>query len=128
MTRETPYPFQRHLGFAITDWSADYCALEQPMLDHLGNRNGILHGGAIATLLDTAMGYAGCWTGTEALCKSVTLSLNVNFIAQARGQVVRAEGRKTGGGRRTFFADSRLLDDDGTLVASATGVFRYINS
>ncbi|WP_238367540.1 PaaI family thioesterase [Mesobacterium pallidum] len=127
MMVEDPYPFQRHLGFSITDWAEDTCTLEQPMLEHLGNRNGILHGGAIATLLDTSMGYAGCWTGTEQVRKTVTLSLNVNYIAQARGTIVRATGRKTGGGRKTFFAESRLTDEDGTLVASATGVFRYIS-
>ena len=127
MTTEAPYPFQRHLGFTITGWAEGSCTVEQPMLDHLGNRNGILHGGAIATLLDTAMGYSGCWTGDETIRKTVTLSLNVNYIAQARCQVVRATGHKTGGGRKTFFAESRLLDEDGTLVATATGVFRYIS-
>ena len=28
---EDPYPFQRHLGFYITDWREDYARFELPL-------------------------------------------------------------------------------------------------
>jgi len=31
----------------------------------------------------------------------------------------------TGGGRRPYFAEATVHDDTGTLIATATGVFRY---
>lgn len=123
---EPTYPFQEHLGFELVAWEPDYCRLELPMAQYLMNRSGILHGGVHATLLDTAMGYAGCYTGdVNAPQNAMTLSLNVNYLAQAAGDLLIAEGWRTGGGKSTFFAEAQVRDSLGTLVSSATGVFRF---
>ncbi len=124
--REPPYPFQAHLGFSIDEWTQDYCRLSQPMLDHLGNRYGIPHGGVIATLLDTALGYSVCYTGDPDNKQLVmTLALNVQYLSVARGQTLIAEGRKIGGGRTVAFAEGQIKDEHGTLVATATANFKY---
>ncbi len=123
---EPPYPLQAHLGFEITAWRADHCTLRLPLEPFLMNRYGIPHGGIYATLIDTAMGFAGCYTGDRDDPQlAMTLSLNVNFLAPARGRLLLAEGRRTGGGRSSFFAEARVTDDAGTLCATGTGVFRY---
>ena len=124
--REPPYPFQAHLGFTIDDWAPDYCRLTQPMLGHLGNRYGIPHGGVMATLLDTALGFAVCFTGDRDDKQLVmTLSLNVQYHSVARGEILIAEGRKTGGGKSVAFAEGEIKDETGTLIATATAVFKY---
>ena len=124
--REPPYPFQIHLGFSIEEWSLDYCRLSQPMLDHLGNRDGFPHGGAMATLLDTAMGYSISFTGDpNVITRLVTLSLNVQYLSIARGQTLIAEGFKIGGGRTIAFTEGRIKDEQGTLIATATANFKY---
>ena len=126
---EPPYPFQETLGFAITEWSEGNCTLTQPLLGHLGNRYGILHGGVHATLLDTAMGFAVSYTGDPENKQLVmTLSLNVSYLGVASGEKVIATGRKTGGGRSTAFAEGEIRDTEGNLLATATGVFRYRGS
>jgi uncharacterized protein (TIGR00369 family) len=123
--REGPYPFQRLVGFTLTAWSDGFARIELPLAEAHMNRQGLPHGGLHATLLDTAMGYAGCYTGDAADRRlALTLSLTVNYLGQARGGPLRAEGRVTGGGRRTYFAEGTVRDGDGTPVASATGVFR----
>ena len=123
---EPIYPFQRHLGYHLTGWSKDYARFEIPIEEFLGNRYGIVHGGVHALMCDTAMGYSGCWTGDPADKRlGMTLSMNVNFLGQAKGGTLIAEGFRTGGGRKTFFAEARLRDELGTDIASATGVFRY---
>jgi uncharacterized protein (TIGR00369 family) len=124
--REARYALQAHLGFDLTGWSEDWARVELPVGDHLTNRQGLVHGGVHATLLDTAMGYAGCYTGDPGLRRmALTLSLTVNYLSQIKGMRLVAEARRTGGGRSTFFAEGTLRDDAGTLVATATGVFRY---
>lgn len=124
--REPAYPFQAHLGFTIDDWSDGYCRLSQPMEDHLGNRYGIPHGGAIASLLDTALGYAVCYTGDPNDKQLVmTLALNVQFLSVARGQTLITEGRKTGGGKSVAFAEGEVRDEHGTIIATATANFKY---
>ncbi|MDU8928130.1 PaaI family thioesterase [Alisedimentitalea sp. MJ-SS2] len=124
--REPPYPFQAHLGFTIDEWNQDYCRLSQPMVPHIGNRYGIPHGGVLATLLDTAAGYAVCYTGDRDNKQLVmTLSLNVQYHSVARGEMLIAEGRKTGGGKSVAFADAEITDENGTKIATATAVFKY---
>lgn len=126
---EDPYAFQSLLGFRMTDWSEDYARFELPVTEALGNRYGIPHGGVYATLLDTVMGFAACYTGDpENRRLAMTLSLNVNYLAQPAGSLLIAEGRRTGGGRKSFFADALITDDIGIKVATGTGVFRYRSS
>ena len=123
---EDPYEFQKLLGFELVDWSEGFARFELPLTDKLGNRYGIPHGGVYASILDTAMGFAGCFTGSAQDRRlAMTLSLNVNFLAQPKGGMLIAEGRRTGGGRKSYFAEAVVLDDTGEKVATGTGVFRY---
>ncbi|PJE27884.1 uncharacterized domain 1-containing protein [Pseudooceanicola antarcticus] len=122
---EDPYPLQSHLGFRITEWRENYARFELPMEEFLMNRYGILHGGVHSMMCDTAMGFAGCYTGDpEARNLAMTLNLSVNFLAQTRGKLLIAEGFRTGGGAKTFFAEAKISDETGVLAATGTGVFR----
>jgi len=123
---EDPYAYQKLLGIEMRDWRADYALFALPIEEHIMNRHGNPHGGAHASLLDTVMGYAGCWTGDpdkRQMC--LTLSLNIQYISRPLGKVFLAEGFKTGGGRSTFFAEGVVKDETGELVAKGSGVFRY---
>lgn len=124
--REEPYAFAAHLGMSMVAWSDGYARFELPWEPFLSNRHGNPHGGVHASILDTAMGYAGCWKGDpDARQMALTLSLNVQYLSRPRGRLFIAEGWKTGGGKSTFFAEAVLKDDTGELLAKATGVFRY---
>jgi uncharacterized protein (TIGR00369 family) len=124
--REAASALQTHLGFALTGWADGWARVELPVGPHLGNRHGMVHGGIHATLLDTAMGYSGCYTGDPARrITALTLSLTVNYLSPVRGLHLIAEGTRSGGGRSTFFASGRLTDETGAEIASATGVFRH---
>jgi uncharacterized protein (TIGR00369 family) len=126
---ESPYAFARLIGMELVSWTRDRAVLGLPIRPEIGNRHGIPHGGVHAAMLDTAMGYAGCYTGDrDARRYCLTLNLNVNYIGRAQGAALTATGLRTGGGRKTFFAEGRLTDETGALVASATGVFRYVGA
>lgn len=123
---EDSYPLQQHLGFQMTAWQPDYARIEVPLTKVLMNRQGLPHGGVHATLLDSAMGFAGCYTGDpDRRQMALTLSLTVNYLAQAEGSHLIAEGWRVGGGRKTYFAEGKVSDALGTVIATATGVFRY---
>nr|WP_306418214.1 PaaI family thioesterase [Sagittula sp. MA-2] len=124
--REGPYAFSALLGMEMADWRQDYARFELPLADKLMNRHGNPHGGVYASLLDTIMGYAGCWTGDRdrrQMC--LKLNLNVQFISRPKGEMLIGEGFRTGGGKSTFFAEGVLKDETGEVVAKGTGVFRY---
>jgi len=123
---EDPYEFQKLIGFQITRWEVDTAEVTLPLETKHTNRYGIPHGGIHATLMDTAMGFSGCFTGeAEDKKLAMTLSLTVNYVGPIKGKTLIATGRKVGGGAKTFFAEGRIEDDLGNLVATATGTFRY---
>lgn len=124
--REDPYPLEAHLGYSLTVWEKDHAVVELPLAPHLANRQGLPHGGIHATLMDTAMGYAGCFTGDARTPQmALTLSLTVNYLSRPKGSRLIADAHRTGGGKSTFFAASEVRDDLGEVIATATGVFRY---
>jgi uncharacterized protein (TIGR00369 family) len=120
------YPLQELLGFRLAEWRRDYARVELPLDARLENRQGLPHGGVHATLLDSAMGYSGCFSeDPDSPVLALTLSLTVNFLSRPRGGVLIAEGWRRGGGRSTYFAEGRVRDDTGAAIASGSGVFRY---
>jgi uncharacterized protein (TIGR00369 family) len=124
--REDPYEYQKLIGFEIVDWGPDTCTLHLPLATKHANRYGIPHGGVHATLLDTVMGFAGCYTGDPAHPQmAMTLALTVQYLSRPKTDLLIAVGRKTGGGRKTFFAEATVTDSGGEIVAKGTATFRY---
>ncbi|MGR3571845.1 PaaI family thioesterase [Brevirhabdus sp.] len=125
-TPPAPYAFQKLLGFEIGEWRPDYCRLRLELRAEHGNRSALPHGGLHATLLDSAMGFAGCFSpDPDHDIHAMTLTLNVNFLSRPEGGILIAQGWRIGGGKRTFFAEARIADETGHLVATGSGAFRY---
>ena len=126
--RDNRSPFQELMGYRLESWSPDYAALTYEILPQHLNRTGRLHGGVLASLLDTAAGFAGCYCATPGEKRTtVTLTLSVNFVAAASAGTLLIESRRTGGGRSVFFADATVKDAEGRLIATGSGSFKYLN-
>jgi uncharacterized protein (TIGR00369 family) len=85
------------------------------------NPMGTMHGGIVATLVDTAMGCAVS-SMLPAGASFTTLELKTNFvraISQTTGRVY-AEGRVVHSGGRVATTEARVHDDNGALYAHAT--------
>ena len=119
--------FAALVGYRIADWSLGRASVALQVAPAHLNRSGILHGGVLTTLIDTACGYSGCYCDTPGRARrAMTLQLNTQFLAAAQaGQQLTARARTTGGGRSVFFADCTVHADDGTLVGRGDGVFKY---
>lgn len=78
----------------------------------------IVHGGLVATLLDTAMGGA-CWSTLEEGETFLTADLHVEYLRSARPGTLRAEGRVVHRTRRVVFCAGELYDAEGEHLASA---------
>ena len=88
---------------------------------HAYNPIGTVHGGYIATLLDSACGCA-CHSKLAADQAYTTLELKVAYhkaVTKDTG-LVRAEARILSIGRRAAFTEAKLVDAKGRLLASAT--------
>lgn len=77
----------------------------------------IVHGGLVATLLDTAMGGA-CWTLLEDGETFLTADLHVEFLRSARPGTLRAEGKVVHRTKRVVFCAAELYDASREHLAS----------
>ncbi len=93
--------------------------------DRHRNLLGIVHGGVIATLADTATGLA-YRTVLEPGTQHVTTQLSVTYLAPGRGGRVLARGRVLKRGRRTGYAEADVLDGEGRLLARAAALFAIL--
>ncbi len=120
---------QRLVGYVIDVGHEDGCARCWLDLDkqHL-NRHDVLHGGIATMLLDSASGATGSMTVDPlGLAPFLSVSLNVQFVAPGRPGRVTAMGRITGGGKSLKFISSELRHEDGTLIATSSGVFKRVS-
>ncbi|MEM8839470.1 MAG: PaaI family thioesterase, partial [Pseudomonadota bacterium] len=90
------------------------------------NRAETLHGGIMATLLDVACGYeANLVPKPDKDTFMVTVSLTTNFIAAGkRGDDLLATATTVGGGRSVKYVQGALYNQDGKVIATASGIFR----
>ena len=119
---------QRLLGYSIDIGQPDRGARCRLVVDdrHM-NRHGVLHGGIAALLLDNACGATASLTVDDTGRRPfLTISLNTDFVGAGHAGGVTATGRVVGGGRSLRFVEAQLVHDDGTLIATASGVFKLV--
>ena len=107
-------PFAKELGIEIVDLRLDHAELRLPWSPRLATMGEVVHGGAIATLLDTA-GMAAAWsddTVPENLA-GATVSMSVSFAAAARATDLTARATVVRRGRSLCFCEVTVTDADG---------------
>jgi uncharacterized protein (TIGR00369 family) len=116
-----PPPIAVLLGLAMTEVGDGRIVFSMHPGEHLHNPIGMVHGGALATLLDTAMGCAVQTTLAAGQAYS-TLDLQVRFVRPvvAGGPLLRCEGTVVHRGRRIVTGEGRVVDDTGRLYAHGT--------
>lgn len=121
-----PGGFQKLIGYDIAEWRAGHAVLTIDLGQHHGNRHGLAHGGVLMTLLDAACTRAGAVDPESGeIRRAATVSMTTNFVRPAMDCRLTAVGRKTGGGRRIFFAAADIFDEDKNLVATGVATCRY---
>ena len=119
---------QRMVGYTLDVGQPDRRARCRLVLNERHtNRHGVLHGGIAAMLLDSACGATASLTVDDSGRRPfLTISLTVDFVGAGRPGGVTATGRVVGGGRSLLFVAGDLVHDDGTLIATASGVFKRV--
>lgn len=94
--------------------------------DHLGNDNlGIVHGGAMMTFADMALGCAVGHTN-DFKANFVTTHLSVNFVAAGRvGQLITCNPEVVRMTSSLVFTRG-LIEAEGKVLASAEGIFKRL--
>ena len=119
---ELPYaPIGETLDFLPVEIEPGRAVFQgRPMFRHY-NPLGTVHGGWIATLLDSCVGCA-VHSALPAGKGYTTVELKINYVRAVTTQVqlVRAEGKVIHLGGRMATADGRLVGPDGKLYAHAS--------
>jgi uncharacterized protein (TIGR00369 family) len=84
------------------------------------NPNGVLHGGVLMALLDTAMGHAVSEIVMPQGRINAAAQLNINFLEPIRTGVVRARATVIKIGKRSAVAEGRATNEAGVVVGIAT--------
>jgi uncharacterized protein (TIGR00369 family) len=116
-------PFEDYVGLTLESVGGGAARLSVPFRLCLANGGGVLHGGVLTTLADTAVAMAIKSLLPEGTIFATT-ELQTSFLAPVTAGTVTATARVSGPEGRTFHGDAELYDGAGTLVARFRSVFR----
>ena len=108
------------LGYRSAGETERGVALEWDATDEYSFLHGerrVVHGGMVATLLDTAMGYV-CVSRLTGDSAFLTADLRVEFYRVAAPGRLRAEAEVVHESRRAVFCAATLYDSEGALLAA----------
>jgi len=114
-------PFYRHLGMTMVEYDEGTSVLTMPFESFLSNMYGIAHGGAIASIADSACGLALA-SKLEEGQTAVTVDLRINYISPFSGGKLVARGEVIHKGSTTSIEFARLTQDESRLVGIAMAV------
>jgi uncharacterized protein (TIGR00369 family) len=121
-------PFARRLGMEFVEASEGYARIRLRYQDENSTAGKALHGGALASLIDTT-GAMAAWTTAEIATPRYfgsTVAVNVNYLSGAIGEDVVAEGRILKRGKEIIYTDVRVVNGEGKLLAQGTVVYRIV--
>lgn len=113
--------FSRLLGIRILRAENGEAELRMAMQEQMLNLHGRMHGGALYSLIDTALGQAShSLFGGEA--GSMTLECKVNYIRGVEAGEVICHARVLNAGRKVHVLEARVEQGD-KLIATAQATF-----
>lgn len=113
-------PLVGHLGMELVDVDDGTAELRLPFRDELTTIGRVVHGGAIASLIDTAA-MAAAWAGADVpdTLRGSTVALSINYLAPAEAEDVTASARVVRRGRRLQTVHVDAYTASGAHVATA---------
>jgi uncharacterized protein (TIGR00369 family) len=119
-------PFARLLGIELGELRRGAATLHLEARDELKRNRGILHGGVVASLADTAAAFA-ILTTSEAGQATTTVDLTVHYLRPLAGGRATARARVLRAGRRILTISVEVLDENKALAATALASFIRLN-
>lgn len=111
--------YSTYLGIEDVEATPDRVVYRMPVTEQLANRNGVLHGGALMSLVDHTGGTVA-FLNRPAGRTTVTLEGKTNFFRFARvGDVVTAVGRPLHAGRTTVVVQVTTTREDGKELSAS---------
>ncbi|MCH8994058.1 MAG: PaaI family thioesterase [Chloroflexi bacterium] len=121
-------PYMKHLGMEFIEAGEGYAKLRLRYQKENSTAADALHGGAVASLIDTT-GAMAAWTTAEIATPRYfgsTVGITVNYLSAVIGEDCYAEGRVLKRGKEVIYNEVRVTNDAGKLLAQGTVIYRII--
>ena len=119
-------PFVEMIGGRLDEWREGYVRMSLTLEEHHTNPNGVMHGGVITTMMDSALGAAlGALRGEAARRDPhATVEMNASFLSGARpGDRIVVEGRVIRMGKTIAFGEAEARRNGDHLIAKGRLAF-----
>ena len=118
-------PYVSHLGIQLTDMQTDMATLTLPFTGSLVTIGTTVHGGAIASLIDTAATVAA-WSNDilPSNIRGTTVGLTVTYLAPAQSEEIQATARVLKRGRSLVYLDVEVQSTSSKTIV-AKGLVTY---
>jgi uncharacterized protein (TIGR00369 family) len=115
-------PYAHLLGIELDDIGKGAATLGLDVRKELTQNHGVVHGGAIASLIDTAMAFA-IITLLAPREKVTTVDLTISYLRPLTKGRITAAARVLRAGRRLFVVSAEVLDAEGKLASTALSTY-----
>jgi len=119
---KTKNPFWSLLGMELVEVKKGWAKVRLPFNENLTNAIGLMHGGAIFSPADSAVGMAlvGLIDQDENIS---TLEMKINYLKPVSGGELMAEARIIHKGNQTAVGDVEVRDANDTLIAKGLATY-----
>jgi uncharacterized protein (TIGR00369 family) len=115
-------PYARFLGLQLGEFRDGEVSIQLEVREELKQNQGVVHGGAIASLIDTASAFA-VLTRIETTERVTTTDLTIHYLRPVISGRITATARIVRGGRRLFVLSVDVTNDGNELVATAVTTY-----
>jgi uncharacterized protein (TIGR00369 family) len=118
--------FPRLVGLELEEAKLDYARMRLPFRPELEQPAGVVHGGAIATLIDT-VAVPAIGTAYPQMPVMLTIDMQIRYLGAARATDLVAEGWIVKRGRSIVFCQAEVVSSPaGELVAEGWLTYRVV--
>jgi uncharacterized protein (TIGR00369 family) len=115
--------FPRLVGLVLEEVRRDYARMRLPYRQELRQPAGMVHGGAIATLIDTVV-VPAIGSAYEERRKLLTIGMSIQYVDGVVNEDAIAEGWVERRGRSIVFCRVEVRTTAGALATTASVVYR----
>jgi uncharacterized protein (TIGR00369 family) len=120
-------PFIRHMGMRVTELAWGLSRFEQAPAPFRLQPFGIVHGGNIAALIDTATFWACYLALPDDRDAMTSVDLKLNYLAATRQEMLDCRGKLIKAGRTISYAEAEVRTPEGRLVAHGTSTLMRLS-
>ena len=120
-------PFLKLLGAEVETVGPGSATLRLPLREELMRNDNIVHGGVVASLIDSAFAFAIIPILGDGE-RTVTVDLTIHYLRPLSSGAARASARVVRAGRRVITVSADLFDENDKLAATALSTYLRVTT